>query len=105
MPGAPSPAPPQPTVVTDDGTTKVYAVGGGRFVVPAYFDVCKFLGAGSYGQVCAAVDQRDGRKVAIKRVMDIINNDDINTAIGQTVWVVLSTHLIRTCLNCCLLLC
>jgi mitogen-activated protein kinase 1/3 len=46
---------------------KLYVVHGANFEVPSHIDIVKSVGYGAYGLVCAAVDARTGKKVAVKK--------------------------------------
>lgn len=51
--------------------TKIYLVHGQSFEVSKEYSLTKYLGCGSYGVVCAAVEISTGKKVAIKRISNI----------------------------------
>ena len=57
------------------GDRKVYKVRGAPFEVPLRFSVLGVLGHGSYGTVCAVVDDITGRKYAVKK-MTMLQEDD-----------------------------
>lgn len=46
---------------------KTYVVHGANFEVPSFIDITKSVGYGAYGLVCAAVDVRTNKKVAVKK--------------------------------------
>lgn len=46
---------------------KSYIVNGVTFEAPSYFDITKTVGFGAYGMVCAGIDLRTSRKIAIKK--------------------------------------
>ena len=43
-------------------------VGSTTFEVPVHYKLVRPVGSGAYGVVVSAVDERTGRKVAIKKV-------------------------------------
>lgn len=46
---------------------KLYTVHGANFEVPSFIDIIKSVGYGAYGLVCAAIDVRTNKKVAVKK--------------------------------------
>lgn len=46
---------------------KTYVVHGANFEVPSFIDIVKSVGYGAYGLVCAAIDVRTNKKVAVKK--------------------------------------
>jgi mitogen-activated protein kinase 1/3 len=46
---------------------KSYVVHGANFEVPSFIDIVKSVGYGAYGLVCAAIDVRTNKKVAVKK--------------------------------------
>lgn len=57
------------------GDRKLYTVKGLPFEVPQQYDVVGLLGAGSYGTVCSAVDSTNGARMAIKKCMQLDQDD------------------------------
>ena len=50
-------------------------VGSTTFEVPVHYKLVRPVGSGAYGVVVSAVDERTGRKVAIKKVCDVDFDD------------------------------
>jgi mitogen-activated protein kinase 1/3 len=51
-----------------------YCVHGHSFDVPKHYNVVKLIGIGAYGVVCACVDNRDRRRVAIKKCHSVFRD-------------------------------
>lgn len=58
--------------------TQIYIVSGQSFEISKDYSLTKYLGRGSYGLVCAAVEARTGSAVAIKKISNIFA--DVSTA-------------------------
>jgi len=58
----------------DESKRKVVKVKDEEFKVDECYKITKKVGSGAYGMVVAAKDQRDGKKVAIKKVRDTFHN-------------------------------
>eukprot|EP01026_Neomeris_dumetosa_P018711 TRINITY_DN1737_c0_g1_i7.p1 TRINITY_DN1737_c0_g1~~TRINITY_DN1737_c0_g1_i7.p1 ORF type:complete len:396 (+),score=38.93 TRINITY_DN1737_c0_g1_i7:320-1507(+) len=54
----------------------VYMVKGQQWVVGERYSLLKTLGEGSFSQVCLAMDNVDGEKVALKRIADVLYSVD-----------------------------
>lgn len=61
-------------LVTTRNGRKVYRVRGTQFEIDENYSVIAVVGHGAYGVVCAALDDRLGREVAIKRVGRIFDD-------------------------------
>ncbi|CUF84210.1 mitogen-activated protein kinase, putative [Bodo saltans] len=61
-------------LVTTRNNRKVYRVRGGPFEIDDHYSVTTVVGHGAYGVVCAALDERTGREVAIKRIGRIFDD-------------------------------
>jgi len=68
---------------------KVYNILGNTFEVPPHYSVTKAVGYGSYGFVCAAVDQRTNEKVAVKKCQNIFHH------LGDAKRILREIHLLR----------
>lgn len=61
-------------LVTTRNGRKVYRVRGAQFEINEHYSVTSVVGHGAYGVVCAALDERTGREVAIKRIGRIFDD-------------------------------
>ena len=56
-------------------TTRTCVVRGTIFEVPVEYENLKYVGGGSYGMVCSAVDKKNkNRRLAVKRIGDTFRN-------------------------------
>ncbi|KAL1528841.1 hypothetical protein AB1Y20_010164 [Prymnesium parvum] len=55
--------------------TLTSSVRGTDFTIDARYRINKFVGCGSYGVVCAALDTRDQSMCAIKKICNVFKND------------------------------
>lgn len=53
---------------------KTYVVNGVSFELPSYFEISKTVGFGAYGLVCAGVDLRANKKIAIKKNKNVFRD-------------------------------
>lgn len=53
---------------------RLYVVRGQTFEVGRSHKLVKFIGSGSYGSVCSAVDEDSGERVAIKRIQRVFSD-------------------------------
>jgi len=66
---------PKPNVGHSVPNTHTASVRGTDFTVDARYRIQKFVGCGSYGVVCAAMDTRDQSMCAIKKICNVFKND------------------------------
>lgn len=49
-----------------------YEVGGTQFVIDDKYEIIKQVGSGAYGVVASALNKQNNKKVAIKKVKNIL---------------------------------
>ncbi|CCD12918.1 unnamed protein product [Trypanosoma congolense IL3000] len=59
---------------TSSGGRRVYFVQGQTFEVSRSHRLMKFIGSGSYGSVCSAIDEDSGERIAIKRIPRVFSD-------------------------------
>lgn len=57
------------------GGVQSFNVLGTRFECPPRYTLIRPIGQGAYGVVCSAMDNATGRKVAIKKIANIVDNE------------------------------
>lgn len=72
--GVPPPAP-APSAVQGNGGVQSFNVLGTRFDCPPRYSLIRPIGQGAYGVVCSATDNATGRKVAIKKIANIVDSE------------------------------